>query len=75
MGLALLIAAQHGHLDVIKPLIKHKAKVNQAKPSGMTPLWTASHKGHASTVKVATHTHTHTYIHTYTNHALRDVFI
>ena len=41
-----------GNLEVVKVLIEAKAKVNQAKENGATPLFIASQKGKLEVVKV-----------------------
>jgi len=45
-------AAHHGHDNIVKLLIKHKANVNAKDVRGYTPLYTASVNGHTSTASL-----------------------
>ena len=42
----LFIAAQEGHLPVVKLLLDREAAVNQAKTNGATPLFIVAQEGH-----------------------------
>jgi ankyrin repeat protein len=46
-----LIAAQCGHLDVVKFLVKQQAEVNAKNTGGWTPLHLAAQNGHLDVVK------------------------
>ena len=46
------LAAQKGHLDVLKLLIKAGGDVNQLREGGGSPLIVASGEGHVECVKV-----------------------
>ncbi|XP_052063085.1 ankyrin repeat domain-containing protein 49-like, partial [Mytilus californianus] len=46
------MAASDGNTDIIKLLIKHKAKLNQQMSDGMTPLYLACNFGHCNVVKL-----------------------
>ena len=48
----LLIAAYHGHEEVVKLLLNNKANIEVKTPRNSTPLLLASQKGHLSVVKV-----------------------
>ncbi|XP_071179539.1 uncharacterized protein [Mytilus edulis] len=48
---AIYIASQQGHVDVIKELLQHAAKVNKCKNNGASPLYIASEIGHVNVVK------------------------
>ena len=43
---ALFVASQHGHVRVVKELVKHGAGVNLARDDGATALFTARVHGH-----------------------------
>jgi ankyrin repeat protein len=45
-------AAENGHLDVCKLLIKHGAAVNLGMNDGVTALWLAAWKGHLPVVRL-----------------------
>jgi len=47
----LYIAAQKGHLDVVKTLIEHGARVDAATTDGATPLYIACQNGQIEVVK------------------------
>jgi ankyrin repeat protein len=44
-------AADDGHVEVVRELLKHDAKVKSANNSGWTPLKTAATKGHLDVVR------------------------
>jgi ankyrin repeat protein len=46
------VAAQNGHSDILKLLIKAGGDVNQLIEGGISPLMTASAKGHVECVKI-----------------------
>uniref|UniRef100_A0A3B3TCZ0 Ankyrin repeat domain 29 n=1 Tax=Paramormyrops kingsleyae TaxID=1676925 RepID=A0A3B3TCZ0_9TELE len=48
----LFLAAQEGHLTVIRQLLSSGAKVNHPREDGTTPLWMAAQMGHSEVVKV-----------------------
>ncbi len=45
------IAAQNGHLDVVKYLVKKGADVNKADKYGVNPLYIDAQNGHLDVVK------------------------
>ncbi len=47
----LFVAAQEGHLEVVRTLLKYKASVDLALSSGATPLGIAAQNGHAGIVR------------------------
>lgn len=49
---SLFLAAQEGHVTVIRQLLSSGAKVNQAREDGTAPLWMAAQMGHSEVVKV-----------------------
>ncbi|XP_051232537.1 ankyrin repeat domain-containing protein 29 isoform X3 [Dicentrarchus labrax] len=49
---SLFLAAQEGHVTVIRQLLSNGAKVNQAREDGTAPLWMAAQMGHSEVVKV-----------------------
>ena len=48
----LYVAAQNGHLDIVKALLEAGADRNQAMNSGATPLFIAAEKGHLDVVEM-----------------------
>jgi ankyrin repeat protein len=42
------IAAEKGHVDVIKTLVEHGADVNTSNDNGLTPVWIAAQNGHVN---------------------------
>ena len=58
VGTALYIAAQRGHLDVVKLLLKYEGiNINQATKGGFTPLHIAAQHGHLDVVKLLLQNH------------------
>ncbi|MHC4620631.1 MAG: ankyrin repeat domain-containing protein [Planctomycetota bacterium] len=50
---ALMVAAQNGHMEIVKALLEAKADVNiQRKTDGVTALWMAAQNGHVEVVKL-----------------------
>ncbi|XP_049910413.1 ankyrin repeat domain-containing protein 29 isoform X3 [Epinephelus moara] len=49
---ALFLAAQEGHVNVIRQLLSSGAKVNQAREDGTAALWMAAQMGHSEVVRV-----------------------
>ena len=47
----LYVAAENGHLEVVKCLIKHKADVDKASKRVCTPLYAAAQNGHLDIVE------------------------
>ncbi|KAJ3109172.1 hypothetical protein HDU97_008571 [Phlyctochytrium planicorne] len=47
----LLVAARHGYLEIVKTLVEHGAKVDDAHDYGFTPLFAACLYGHVAVVK------------------------
>ncbi len=45
-----LIAAQHGHANVIAELVQHETDLNQANSNGTTPAWMAAQNGHTNVI-------------------------
>ena len=48
----LYIAAQNGHLDVVRHLVEVGADKDQAQNSGATPLYIAAENGHLDVVRL-----------------------
>ena len=48
----LYIAAQNGHIDVVKLLLDNKTDVNASNHYGVTPLYCAAQNGHTKVVKL-----------------------
>jgi ankyrin repeat protein len=49
--MALNVAAQKGHLEVLRELLSHGADMNIAKGNGMTPINAASQNSHIKVVR------------------------
>ena len=48
----MIFAAQEGHTDIVKTLLKARAYVNAANDIGATALWYASGEGHTDIVNM-----------------------
>ena len=46
------LAAEHGHMEVIRILLEHKADKDKSSPHGLTPLRLAALNGHTEVVKL-----------------------
>lgn len=47
----LFVAAQHGHLDVVKYLVEHGAAIDSPRNTGATPLFITCQHGHLDVAK------------------------
>jgi len=47
----LLLAAQNGHLDIVRFLVEAGAAIDQGNNNGSTPLWLAAQDGHLDIVR------------------------
>ena len=46
-----MAAAQNGHVEVVRALVKAGANTRRASKSGVTPLFIAAHNGHPEVVR------------------------
>lgn len=46
------LAAEHGHMEVLRILLEHKADKDKSSPHGLTPLRLAALNGHTEVVKL-----------------------